>query len=342
MHVDCLILTALQRELEPVLAQFRGFKAISGSFNTTHPYFETIAPNGLRVVAGGMSGMGALAAASITQEAIRMFNPSAILLVGIAGGMDREISLGDVVASEQIVDYELGKIADDGFTPRWSVYRSDAKLLAKARAWHSQTWQRYVQTPRPEGSEIPLLHTGVYLSGNKVIADEGTAGSLRSVWQKAAAIDMEASGVASVLWHLERPPAFLVIKSICDYADSSKNDDWQDYCADAAASCAFSFVFEQLGPADIMVPKAVSHGNNNSISIRDRALRESFQLAYNIAELKVLSFDLGIDWEELPQGPKSTMIVELVKYARRHGMFDQLVDVVNRDRDGILNAYCDK
>ena len=62
---------------------------------------------------------------------------------------------------------------------------------------------------------------------------------------------------------------------------------------------------------------------------------------YNLAELKVLSFDIGVEWEELPQGPKSQMIVELIQHVRRRGKFAMLVEVVNRDQDNILSAFSD-
>lgn len=340
MNADCLILTAIPKELDSVLQQFRHFKPVAPP-GTTFPYFETVAPNGLRVVAGMPSGMGGLAAAELAHEAIAAFQPKAVLLVGITGGMDYDIPLGDVVVSEQIVDYELGKVTEDGFSPRWSVYRPDARLLAKAKAWPLQSWQDYVRVPRPKGLERPALHSGVYLSANKVIADEQTAGVLRSVWRKAAAVEMEAAGVASVLWHMERPPAFLVFKGVCDYADSKKNDDWQAYAADTAASWAFSFVCDHLGPTDVVAPSPRPHAERSLAQFQDRALRESLAVAYSLAELKVLSFDIGVEWEELPQGPKSHMIVELIQYVRRRGKFPMLVEIVNRDRDNILSAFSD-
>ncbi|MCX7177067.1 MAG: hypothetical protein NT159_24725 [Proteobacteria bacterium] len=342
MTADCLILTALSNELSSVLFQFRHFKPVVTSSKTTFPYFQTMAPNGLKVIAGMQTGMGSLAAASLAQEAIATFQPKAVLLVGITGGMDHDIPLGDVVVSEQIVDYELGKVTEDGFSPRWSVYRPDARLLGKVKAWRSQSWQNYVRVPRPGDLQRPELHSGIYLSGNKVIADEQTAGALRSVWRKAAAIEMEASGVASVLWHMDRPPAFLVFKGVCDYADSKKNDAWQAYAADTAASCAFSFVLDHLGPADVAVPSPRTHEGRTEAQLQDRALREGLAVAYSIAELKVLSFDIGVDWEELPQGPKSQVIVELIQYVRRRGKFGVLVKVVNRDRDNLLSAFIDR
>jgi hypothetical protein len=73
--------------------------------------------------------------------------------------------------------------------------------------------------------------------------------------------------------------------------------------------------------------------------LHDRLLREALGFAYNLTELKVLCYDIGVDWEELPQGPKSQMIVELVQYVRRRGKFAILVAVLNRDRENLLRAY---
>lgn len=280
--------------------------------------------------------MGQLAAASLAQEVLNVWNPKILLLVGIAGGLDHTISLGDVVASEQIVDYELGKVSSEGFGPRWSVYRTDAALLARIRGWTRQNWQTYVRSKRPRGNAKPHLHTGVYLSGNKVIADERSAGALRAVWRKAAAIDMEAAGIASVLYHRQTPPGFLVIKGICDYADSKKNDDWQEYAADAAASCAYSFVLDQLEPADLISTPATSDSTGE---LALRGLRLALAEAFDLGELKTLCFDLNVDWDEIPGVRKSEKIVELVKHLTRRRKLEELIRLVNQERDNILKAY---
>jgi nucleoside phosphorylase len=284
--------------------------------------------------------MGNLAMARLTHEVISVFSPKTLLLVGIAGGMDKEIALGDVVISEQIVDYELGKVTTDGYGPRWSVYRTDATLLARAKAWPNQSWQHYIRAPRPSNGGTSVLHSGVFLSGNKVIADENSAGALRSVWRKAAAIEMEAAGVASVLYHLKDPPAFLVLKGICDYADSQKDDIWQEYAAEAAASCAFSLVLDHLQPSDIHPTHA--RGKRSALRGRpgNRALREALAAAYSLAELKQLTFDLDIDWEEIPGDGKSERVVELLRYVlRRPSKYEELIDLVNEERDNMLKAY---
>ncbi len=44
----------------------------------------------------------------------------------------------------------------------------------------------------------------------------------------------EASGIADATWNHE--VGYLVVRGICDYCDSHKNDEWQQYAAVVAAA----------------------------------------------------------------------------------------------------------
>ena len=48
------------------------------------------------------------------------------------------------------------------------------------------------------------------------------------------AVEMEGSGIADATWNHE--VGYLVIRGICDYCDSNKGDEWQDYAAIVAAA----------------------------------------------------------------------------------------------------------
>ncbi|KAF5602237.1 hypothetical protein FPCIR_2022 [Fusarium pseudocircinatum] len=84
-------------------------------------------------------------------------------------------------------------------------------------------------------STDPEIHYGTIASGNSLIKDSATRDKL---WerQKSLCVEMEASGL------MDKFPC-LVIRGICDYADSHKNDRWQRY----AAATAAAFAVELLG-----------------------------------------------------------------------------------------------
>ncbi|KAH7490457.1 hypothetical protein FOMA001_g2259 [Fusarium oxysporum f. sp. matthiolae] len=81
-------------------------------------------------------------------------------------------------------------------------------------------------------STDPEIHYGVIASGNKLIKDATTRDMLlEDTGHQCLCVEMEAAGL------MDRFPC-LVIRGICDYADSHKNDRWQRYAAATAAAFA--------------------------------------------------------------------------------------------------------
>ncbi|KIV82741.1 hypothetical protein PV11_04825 [Exophiala sideris] len=76
----------------------------------------------------------------------------------------------------------------------------------------------------------PEIHYGVIASGNMVIKDAGLRNNLSKEYG-ALCVEMEAAGL------MNNFPC-LVIRGICDYADSHKNDVWHRYAAATAAAFA--------------------------------------------------------------------------------------------------------
>ncbi|ETS77442.1 hypothetical protein PFICI_11316 [Pestalotiopsis fici W106-1] len=89
----------------------------------------------------------------------------------------------------------------------------------------------------PRESTEPEIHYGIIASGNKLVKDAATRDGLSGdTGHQCLCVEMEAAGL------MNRFPC-LVIRGICDYADSHKNDRWQRYAAAAAAA----FAVELLG-----------------------------------------------------------------------------------------------
>ena len=72
---------------------------------------------------------------------------------------------------------------------------------------------------------------GTIASGNQVIKDGLTRDRLSSELGGVLRFEMEAAGLMNSF-------PCLVIRGICDYADSHKNKRWQGYAAATAAACA--------------------------------------------------------------------------------------------------------
>jgi nucleoside phosphorylase len=81
-----------------------------------------------------------------------------------------------------------------------------------------------------EGNEV-ATHYGTIASGNQVIKDGKTRDRLSLELGGILCFEMEAAGLMNTF-------PCLVIRGICDYADSHKNKSWQAYAAGTAAAYA--------------------------------------------------------------------------------------------------------
>ncbi|KAK2779620.1 Vegetative incompatibility protein HET-E-1-like protein 16 [Colletotrichum kahawae] len=99
----------------------------------------------------------------------------------------------------------------------------------------------------------PVVHYGIIGSGNSVIKDARTRDRLRREY-KVLCFEMEAAGL------MQEFPC-LVIRGVCDYADSHKNKKWQGYAAATAAAFAKELL-SVISPANVLkqepVPAVVS------------------------------------------------------------------------------------
>ena len=89
---------------------------------------------------------------------------------------------------------------------------------------------------RPHRQSCPQIHYGTIASGNQVVQDSVT----RDYWRDTEGVlcfEMEAAGL------MDSFPC-LVIRGICDYADSHKNSKWQPYAAATAAAYAKDLLLE--------------------------------------------------------------------------------------------------
>ncbi|KAK9860158.1 hypothetical protein MYU51_010489 [Penicillium brevicompactum] len=80
----------------------------------------------------------------------------------------------------------------------------------------------------------PAIHFGLIASGDTVLKS-GADRDLISNEAKVIAFEMEGSGVWDAI-------PCVIIKGVCDYADSHKNKKWQDYAATTAAVSAKAFL----------------------------------------------------------------------------------------------------
>ncbi|QKX59522.1 uncharacterized protein TRUGW13939_06656 [Talaromyces rugulosus] len=142
--------------------------------------------------------------------------------------------------------------------------------------------EQLVQRPERKDSQ-PAVFYGTIASGNQVMKDGVTRDRLGRQLD-VICFEMEAAGL------MDHFPC-LVIRGICDYADSHKNKAWQGYAAATAAAYAKELLCilptTDIPPVPRLFPKAADQLSHPSfLATRDWYERDEIQLASLVPNIK--------------------------------------------------------
>lgn len=138
---------------------------------------------------------------------------------------------GDIVIPDVVWDYSSGKFVsakrarvsygEVGFIPRPRFVNTDESLIALV--------ERAIESPDNEFH----VHIGPMACGSTVVANsEVVDKQIHSQYGNTAALDMESYAVMYAVEQAILPkPKGLIIKSVCDYADEEKSDQYQRFAA---------------------------------------------------------------------------------------------------------------
>lgn len=260
---DIAIICALPSELKKVLRTGTlPWTVLEVKDQRTDPtnYWTTTFPREqgqpLRVVAAAPNQMGMPAAAVLATKMVRRFQPTLVATVGIAAGVKGGgRGYGDILAPDHTFDYGAGKIGETAekkleFLPDPRPINIYPLLLARLQFWKDHMQDRLARICEDWEGEPPgtvlKLHVGPLGSGAPVVAASPTVDQVRDHWRKLIGLEMEAYGVHLACQEaVHPPPMFLCMKSVCDFADAEKKDDWQSYAAYTAARLFYRFVTEE-------------------------------------------------------------------------------------------------
>lgn len=227
-----LILTAVTVELKEVLSFLTPIEkydaVIRGHVGQETYYVGKYGAETAIVTMCGMGAMGRDAVILSTQQAVNSFGPIAIIMIGIAFGKDQNRqSLGDVLVASQVVSYEQQRVGEINTIHRGVIVQTGPVLLNRFRQaldWHYEL---------ANGKTAKALF-GPVLSGEKLIDQQKYKDELFGAFPQAIGGEMEGAGLYAVATRTNTE--WIVIKSICDWADGTKTNNYQSVAARAAAS----------------------------------------------------------------------------------------------------------
>ena len=197
--------------------------------------------------------MGMTAAAATAMKLIFLFRPRYLIMVGLAAGVVKEEledqRYGDVIVPDVVWNYSAGKFVSQdqarihfgsiGFQPRSTAEYIPEEILPYLRA-------------AAQSDENPChVYIGPMACGSTVVANrELLEKQIYTQYQQTAGLDMESYAVVYAANHANDPrPKPIIVKSVCDFADSQKSDEYQRFAA--YSSCEFAkFLYEKILPLE--------------------------------------------------------------------------------------------
>ena len=173
-------------------------------------------------------GVGKVNAAMLTQGIIDKYSPGIVINSGIAGALDGRLKHLDMVVANELTyhDYELRLLKK--YSPFVSSFKVDKEILSKFEGLLKDD----------------SYYEGLIITGDKFVVDNDIKNELKNNFN-ALCVEMEGASIAHVCYLNDTK--FLVIRSISDMADSSGDEDYDEFefiAGKRAAELTLKFIEE--------------------------------------------------------------------------------------------------
>lgn len=191
------------------------------------------------------SHWGKVAAAATATMLLAEFGVDGIVFIGVAGGVDPDLALGDVVIASELMQYDMDASAIPIFQ------RFEIPLLGRARFEAHAPWvelarktsaafieEALASSIEPAvradfGITTPKVVSGLIASGDRFVSSAAFLHDLRQALPDLRCVEMEGGAVAQVCFEFGKPVA--VLRVISDRADHDAPVDFQRFVASVAA-----------------------------------------------------------------------------------------------------------
>ncbi|KPJ74529.1 hypothetical protein AMJ52_00345, partial [candidate division TA06 bacterium DG_78] len=145
------------------------------------------------------AGIGKTNAALTAEILMREYNVDAIIYSGVAGGINPELGIGDIVISRRIFHHDFGQITPDAFIVFDTLgFSADSFLIEIALEAAANVKFDSVHTKiTKEGARYPQICLGVIATGDQFISSEEKRQWLDNVLHTDC-VEMEGAAVAQV------------------------------------------------------------------------------------------------------------------------------------------------
>ncbi|ACZ11563.1 5'-methylthioadenosine/adenosylhomocysteine nucleosidase [Sulfurospirillum deleyianum] len=221
------IMGAMVEEITPLLDFFGTYETLEFAKNR----YYTTTYKGMELVIA-YSKIGKVNASLTATTLIEKFGAEQLLFSGVAGALNPNLRIGDVLVATALAQHDLDITAfghPHGYVPEGSVYvDTDASLRALAH--------------KVAKAQNIILQEGIIATGDQFICDGVKKEWIHTTF-KADATEMEGASVAVVCDALKIP--FCVLRAISDAADMDAGFSFDEFLVSSAKESA-QFIIAML------------------------------------------------------------------------------------------------
>lgn len=212
-----VVLCAMDCELEKFVSDF-GAKRI----DEKDKFFKTeIAGN---TVVCAVCGIGKVNSAMTAQKLIDRYSPDVVINCGVAGGLDKSLSVLDTVIAQcaQYHDFHPLSLLEEDEKLKTSLFECDASLVSLALDTCEELKAKGI---------IANYVQGKVVSGDCFVESDEVSRRLREELG-GSCVEMEGASIAQVC--VANRVRFLIIRSVSDFADNSAEMSYDTFVGRAA------------------------------------------------------------------------------------------------------------
>lgn len=202
--------------MEEELVELKEYLSLEKEYNIFDLKFYEGTINGIDCVLVE-SGVGKVNAARTTQILIDNFKVDYIFNIGVAGGVDESLCVGDIVLGEKLVQHDFDITAfnhEKGYIPRVGIYiDTDTYLLTLADSVLKNI-------------EDVNFKRGIIASGDIFCTELKMSQKINSKFN-ALCVEMEGASIAQVCYLSHVP--FLIIRSISDVPNNNNVITYEEF-----------------------------------------------------------------------------------------------------------------
>lgn len=254
---DVAVICALEEELSVVKKMLQEVKEVE-MVDDQYIYFRgTFEKDNKirRVIMAKLPDMGMVAASTITTKMIYHFSPRYIIMTGIAAGVRGKVNFGDVILAQSAWDYGAGKeVYEEGRRIHRNTIQQisvDPYILNTIdRISRDVDLLREIKDEflgEKPSNELKIV-TGPVATGSSVVATSQVVEEIiENQTRDTVGLEMEIYGMYyAARWAISPRPKYLALKSVCDFADSEKDDKYHAYASYASARVFFALATKFL------------------------------------------------------------------------------------------------